>query len=91
MFGRFGSLWSAIVRDRFSPSSWDNDAIHSTTGCWSIDVLYEYEGVDVPTTTYLELTAIPIVIVSGPWEHVNIKAYPKLNPNLNLKRLGLRV
>ena len=25
------------------------------------------------------------------WEHINIEAHPKLNPNLNPKRLGFRV
>ena len=30
-------------------------------------------------------------LVLNPGEHVNIKAHPKLNPNLNPKRLGFRV
>ena len=30
-------------------------------------------------------------VVNRLQEHVNIKAHPKLNPNLNPKRLGFRV
>ena len=35
------------------------------------------------------LTSITYNLIEDTLDHVNIKAHPKLNPNLNPKRLGL--